>query len=187
MRPWAFAALLLAGCGSTRPLEVPPPFDYHGIRVTVKPRVYIDRPFPLESIRGTVENRTGRDVDLMLYLKLVDDKGATVGHAWVSEDDFRKGATRRFEALTVPGPPFAREFRLFENPPPYATVARGFAWDQRTLERMTACFNVIASCVDALHAQLGGGWGGEEAGNCGPHFRTRLAQVILPPRIACAR
>jgi hypothetical protein len=141
----AFAVLLGVGCGSTRPLEVPPPFEDDGIVVTLKPRAYIDWPFAVESIRGTVENRTGRDVDLGLYLNLVDDKGTVVGRALAFEEDFRRGARRSFEGLAVPGPRRFLDLRLFPDPPPFSKVTRGFVWDQRALKRMLACLNALAS------------------------------------------
>jgi hypothetical protein len=145
--PW-LAVLLAAACGSTRPIEVPPPFDEGGILVTVKPRAYIDWPLGFESIRGTVENRTGRDVDLWLFLNLVDEKGRIVGHAIVMEDDFRQGAKRRFEALPMAGPPGGLHF--FEKPPSYTGVTRGCAGDSRGLERLAACLTVLASWTSTL-------------------------------------
>jgi len=143
----AALVLLAAGCGSTRPLEVPPPYDDHGILVTVKPHAYIDWPLGFEWLRGTVENRTGRDVDLSLYLNLVDDNGVTVGHARVFAQDFRRCEKRRFEAIPLSGPPGGFDLRLFEKPPSYTKVTCGLAWDQRVYDRMLACLNAITSWV----------------------------------------
>jgi hypothetical protein len=143
----AFAVLLGVACGSTRPLEVPPPFEDDGIVVTLKPRVYIDWPLGFEWLRGTVENRTGRDIDLWLYLNLVDDNGGAVGHAWVLAQDFRRGERRRFEAIPLSGPPGAFNLRLFEKPPSYTKVTRGLAWDQRGYDRMLACLGAITSWI----------------------------------------
>lgn len=153
----ALAVLLAAGCGSTRPLEVPPPYDEGGVLVTVRPRAYVEWPLPFETIRGAVENRTGRDIDLFLYLNLVDGRGAVVGHASVHEEDFRRGARRSFEAFASPGDPFSFDLRLFEEAPPYTRVARGCAWDQRALERLSAGLGALAAWVARLLPQEAAG------------------------------
>lgn len=138
------AVLLAGGCGSTRPIEVPPPFNDGGIIITVKPRAYVEWPLETEWIRGTVENRTGRDVDLLLYLNLVDDRGRIVGHALAFADDFPNGESRGFNALPSRGP-LVFDLRLFERPPAYSRVTRGFVWDQRAFERLVALLSRFAA------------------------------------------
>jgi hypothetical protein len=127
--PILVSILCLAACGSTRPLEVPPPYDESGILVTVKPRAYVEWPLSFETIRGTVENRTGRDVDLRLYLNLEDETGAVVGHAFAYLDGLARGATCKFEAYAEEGPPRLFHFSLFPATPTYTRVARGFAYN----------------------------------------------------------
>jgi hypothetical protein len=136
----ALVLLFLTGCGTTRPLEVPPPFYDSGVVVTVKPRVYIGWLFEIETIRGTVENRTGREIDLRLYLNLEDETGAVVGYAFVWKDDFRPGERSKFEAMPEPGSPELYGFQLSRPTPHYTKLAPGFAYDERTLIGQIANF-----------------------------------------------
>jgi len=143
----ALAVLLAVGCGSTRPVDVPPPYDDCGILVTVRPRVYIDWPLGLESIRGTAENRTGHVVDLRLYLNLVDETGAVVGHVAAFKDDFRRGTKWKFEASVAPGPPRLFDLSLFPEPPHYTRVARGFMYDDNSVAGFAAYVFALASLL----------------------------------------
>jgi hypothetical protein len=131
VRPGAVALLLAAACSSTRPLTVPPPYDESGILVTVDPRAHIDW-IGFETIRGSVENRTGRTVDLRLYLSLEDGTGAVVGHAFVLEDGLSRGEKRRFEIMPEEGPPSLR-FGISFKRPHYAKVAPAFAYDDGSI------------------------------------------------------
>ncbi len=144
----AFALAFAAGCGSTRPVEAPEPYDDSGIVITVKPRVYIDWPFGFETIRGTAENRTGHDVVLHLYLNLVDSTGAVVGYA-ADFKDLKKGEKWKFEALTRPGSPGRFHLLPFARPPPYTRVERGFVCDPTTLVGAVAYAVLLTAPAEA--------------------------------------
>jgi len=142
----ALAFLLLAACGSTRPIEVPPPFDRGGIVVTLRPYAHTDSILGFQTLHGTVENRTGRDVDLCLYLLLKDETDAVVGHAFVSEPGLLRGKKRSFEAYAEPGPPSVSWSKgFFADPPHYTKVSPGLAYDQNSFVGRALTFAWLCS------------------------------------------
>jgi hypothetical protein len=147
LRRAAIAALLAAGCGTTRRFEVPPPYDDHGIFVTVKPCVEVGF-FGFETIRGTMQNLTGRDVDLHLFLNLVDEKGAVVGYAHAF-NCLRSGEKQCFEAFSMPGQPRLFPFPVLAQPPRWRRVERGFVYDDRTLLGHVVYWSAVVWLVTA--------------------------------------
>lgn len=151
VRRAVIALLLAGGCGTSRPVEAPPPFDDHDIVVTLKPRVYVDI-LGMEKVCGTVENRTGHDVDLRLFLNLVDEKGAVVGYVHEFKPGFRNGAKQSFAACTAPGQPRLFDFSFFARPPPWSRVERGFAYDDRSLLGQVAYWSELIRSAYQMHA-----------------------------------
>jgi hypothetical protein len=98
-----------------------------------------------------VENRTGHDVDLHLYLCLVDAKGAVVGYAFAWVGPLERDEERDFEALPGPGPPEFFKVPFLAPPPPFSRVERGFVYDPGSL-----AFLVAACCWLATHPQSDG-------------------------------
>ena len=145
------ALLLAAGCGTSRTVEVPPTFDDHGLVVTLKPRVYVGI-LGMEAVCGTVENRTGHDVDLRLFLNLMDEKGAVVGYVHEFKPGFKNGAKQSFAAPTEPGQPRLFDFSLFAKPPPWSRVERGFAYDDRSVLGQAAYWFAVIRLAYEMHA-----------------------------------